>query len=281
MSTSLAIGRMNHLYLRRRVSFGVYLGTGMQEGATEVLMPKRYVPESADIGRKLEVFVYTDSEDRPVATTETPALQAGRCAYLPVAEVNRTGAFLDWGLPKHLLVPFSEQLGRMRVGRSYVVAGYLDHACRMTASARLERHLSREGAGLRAGQAVELLICAKTDLGWQAVVDDRYLGMLFEADAPPDIKIGQRLPGRIKRIRRHDRQIDLLPERATDELEARILEDLRQHNGISNLTDDSDPEAVRARFGVSKRRYKQALGGLYKRRLIEFGAGKVRLVGGK
>jgi predicted RNA-binding protein (virulence factor B family) len=268
----LNIGKINHLQVVKSVDFGIYLDGG-EFG--EILLPARYVPAECSPGESVEVFIYRDSEDRLIATTETPYAMVDQCACLKVVAINKIGAFLDWGLLKDLLVPFSEQRKPMEVGNAYVVFLYLDgETDRIAASTRLSDHLSEKSFYFKPQQAVDLLISNRTDRGYQAVVDGTHLGLIYDNEIFQPLRVGQKLRGHIKQIR-PDQKIDLslqLDDQSTrNALASQILDYLRAHDGTTTLTDKSPPEAIYKTFGVSKKKYKKELGGLYrsKRILIE------------
>ncbi len=263
------IGQTYHLPIVKQVSFGVYVDA--QEYGT-VLLPKRYVPEGADIGDEVEVFLYLDSEDQIIATTETPLAKVGECALLRVKEVNDTGAFLDWGLSKDLLVPYAEQHKPMQSGRDYVVFLYVDEASeRIVASSKLGRHLEETTRFHKANQAVDLLICGKSDMGYKAVINNTHIGLIFRDDAFKPLKYGERTKGFIKGVR-EDGKIDValqLPAGVgRQDLSERIMQHLQEQGGNSNLSDKSSPEEIYRMFQVSKKNYKKALGALYKQKRI-------------
>ena len=224
------------------------------------------------VGDRLEVFIYLDSEDRLVATTLKPKAVVGECAYLKVVAVNRIGAFLDWGLPKDLLVPFNQQQKPMQEGYSYTVYLYVDeHSERIAGSSRLEDFLTDEPGRLEPGQPVELMIYGNSDLGFKAVIDGRYLGQLYRNEVFRALHYGEKLPGFIKRIRT-DGKIDLSLQPAAhlarNSLAETILEHIKANHGVSTLTDKSPPGDIYQAYGVSKAIYKKALGLLYKNRQI-------------
>jgi predicted RNA-binding protein (virulence factor B family) len=274
------LGKSARLRVIKQVPFGVYLDAH-QLG--EVLLPTRYVPAGTRVGDAVEVFLYLDSEDLPVATTLKPKAQVGQCAHLRVVSVTGIGAFLDWGLAKDLLVPFGEQRVPMQVGHSYTVYVYLDERTgRIVGSSRLSRFLHEtNGDEFVPNQPVQLLICGRTDLGLKAVVDGTHLGLIFKDDALASVKVGQRVKGYIKAIR-DDGRIDLslqpVGQQGRDTLDSRILAFLKAEGGRSTLTDRSSPEAIYQRFGVSKANYKKALGRLYKARLIALDKEQIRLL---
>lgn len=275
----LQIGKLNRLTLIKKVDFGMFLDGGKYGN---ILLPKRYITDEMRIGDQLEVFIYLDSDDCIIATTEQPRVMVGECAYLQVKEVNAVGAFLDWGLLKDLLVPYGEQHKPMEVGRSYVVCVYLDpYTNRITASSRLNRHLEERASGLRVGQAVDLLICGKSDMGYKAVINHTHLGLLFRDDAFRPLSFGESVKGFIKNIR-PDRKIDVSLQAqgrdSRDDLADKILADLQRNGGVSYLTDKSAPDEIYKRFSVSKGNYKNALSLLYKQRKILIEADKITLV---
>lgn len=266
------LGKRNTLGIIRESTPGLYLDGGE---LGEILLPKRYIPANLKQGDQLEVFVYRDSEDRLVATTEIPLAMVGEFACLKVVSVNdRVGAFLNWGLAKDLLLPFREQERSVRVGQRVVVYIYLDPKTqRIVASSRLQRHLSQERPFYRNSQSVNLLVTGATQLGYQAIVENAHLGLLYRDNISTPLQIGQRLQAFVRNIRPND-QIDLSLDAAgykrvaplTDE----IVKALEAHGGKLNFDDDSSPEAIREKFRVSKKAFKQALGKLYKARRIRF-----------
>ena len=275
----ITIGTFNNLQVVKQVDFGVYLDG---DDLDTILLPKRYVPNGCEIGDWIDVFLYFDSDDLLIATTEKPKVEVGCCEMLKVVDINHAGAFMDWGLSKDLLVPYNEQQKPMEVGYSYVVYVYHDEASdRIAASTKLSHHLDEQPVWLKPRQSVNLQIASRTELGYKAIIDDKYLGLLFRADAYRPLKIGERLPGFVKSIR-SDGKIDLLISQATlqgdHELSQQIVQYLTDQGGTSTLTDKSDPEEIYRVFKVSKKKYKQALGNLYKSRKITITPGMVQLV---
>jgi len=263
------IGQYNQLDVIKKVDFGLYLDGGAYG---DILLPKRYVDKNTALGDRLEVFIYLDSEDRLVATTLKPKAVVGECAYLKVVDVNRIGAFLDWGLPKDLLVPYNQQQKPMQKGYSYMVYLFVDeHSERIAGSSRLEDFLTEEPAQLKPNQPVDLMIYGNSDLGFKAVVDGRYLGQLYRNEVFRALHYGEKLPGFIKRVR-SDGKIDIALQPAAhlarNSLAETILAHMKDNNGISTLTDRSPPEDIYKAYGVSKATFKKALGLLYKNRQI-------------
>lgn len=273
------IGKINNLQVVKILEHGIYLDG---EHLGEILMPSRYVPENCEIGDSLEVFIYLDSADLLLATTETPYVMVGECAYLKVVDVNPAGAFLDWGLPKDLLVPYGEQISPLQVGKSYTVLVYLDeNTNRIAATQKLDSHLSEEAQYFKPGQAVELLIFGKTELGYKAVINNTHIGLIYKNEVFQTLTNGEKIKGYIKTIR-PDRKIDLclqLPGKdARDDLSSRIIDYLEKNDGESTLTDKSPPEDIYKCFGVSKKNYKKTIGTLYKKKLIRIEKDKITLL---
>ncbi len=262
------LGKMNRLEVIKKVDFGVYLDGGSDGN---ILLPRRYVPEPCEIGQELDVFVYLDSEDDIIATTETPKAMVGKCAYLKVKEVNPVGAFLDWGLPKDLLVPYREQNKPLEEGKSYVVYLYLDSTDRIVASTRLDHRLYEESRYLKPHQEVDLMVYSRSPMGYKVVVNDVHLGLIFRDEAFKPLRFGQKMKGFVKNIR-EDGKIDLTLQKRTQkgrqELTDQIVEYLQRNGGTSTLTDKSPPDDIYKEFNVSKGSYKKALGALYKARKI-------------
>jgi predicted RNA-binding protein (virulence factor B family) len=279
---ALEIGRFNNLQVVKIADHGVYLDGG-EEGT--ILLPNRYVPDGLGLDDWIEVFLYFDSDDLLIATTEIPKAFVGSVQLLKVIDTNRVGAFLDWGLPKDLLVPYSEQQHPMREGESYVVYVFHDHQTdRILASSKLNRYFEEEGSNFEPRQQVDLQITDKTELGYKAIINNQYLGLIFHGDAFRPLSLGERLPGYIKTIR-EDGKIDLIisqhSSQGDNSLEDQILAHLKHAGGVSNLTDKSDPDLIYRQFKVSKKKYKNALGALYKRKLIVITREEISLVKAK
>lgn len=274
------VGRRNQLTVVSEVPFGVYL----RGQFSDILLPKRYVPKGTKSGDVLDVFIYLDSNDVLIATTETPLAQVGELACLTVLEVNDTGAFLDWGLSKDLLVPFSEQKRRMVKGSEYIVFLYLDDRTRrIVASSKIDKYLNDMPARYSKGQAVSLLVADRTDLGYTAVIDEGHWGVIFHSDIHIPVRYGERINGFIKQVR-PDGKIDLcLSKPGFDKvgmtaLSQQVLAEMKRHQGFLSLHDKSDPQRIKQQFSVSKRTFKMVLGVLYKQRLITIEKEGIRLV---
>lgn len=274
----MQIGKTNRLEVTDVFPFGYYLSDASGQQA---VLPDNEIDRQPEVGETLEVFVYHDSDDRLVATTRQPLAQRGEVAFLRVKSVAEFGAFLDWGLDKDLFVHSKAQDKPMAEGLSYVVYLYQDKTSdRIAGSSRLRDFLSEDGRGLSARQPVTLTIYGKTDLGYKAVVNDTHLGLIFKDEVFQSLRVGDILPGYVKRIR-SDGKIDLCFQfhdaDARKDLATQILEDLEAHGGLSTLTDKSPAAEISARFGVSKGAYKKALGALYKAGKINLDKSKISL----
>ena len=266
------IGQRNLLSIVRASQPGLYLDGGE---LGEILLPGRYIPADLAPKQKLDVFVYRDSEDRLVATTETPNAMGGEFACLKVINLHeRIGAFLDWGLAKDLLLPFSEQEHPVRLGDRVVVYVCLDaQPQRILASMRLNRHLTRDTPAYRDGQPVNLLVAGKTPLGYSAIVENAHRGQLYNSQLAAPLAIGQKLKGFVRAVRaggKIDLTLDAAGYQRVAPLTNKIIEALQFSGGKFEFDDDSTPAAIRQNFGVSKKAFKQALGRLYKSRRIAF-----------
>jgi hypothetical protein len=272
------IGVLNNLRVVKEVDFGVYLDGG-EHG--EILLPRRYIPENCKVDDCVRVFIYPDSEDRLIATTEKPYAMAGDFALLKVVAVNSVGAFLDWGLPKDLLVPFSEQSPIMEKGKSYIVRVYVDKSNRIAGSARLDRYLDNDTGNFHANQEVELLICNQTDIGYKAIVNGTHWGVLYYNEVFQSLKRGQKTKGYIKKVR-DDNKIDLCLQKPgyekVDDITETILGVLKEQGGFISVTDKSPPEVIYKLFGVSKKTYKKAIGAIYRKRLITIENNGIKLI---
>ncbi|MCE1198549.1 MAG: S1-like domain-containing RNA-binding protein [Marinilabiliales bacterium] len=265
----LQLGRFNNLQVIKQVDFGMYLDGGEQG---EILLPKRYVPENCMPGSEIEVFIYLDSEDRIIATTEVPLAQVGEFAWLQVKAINKMGVFLDWGLMKDLMVPYREQKGTMSVGRSYLVYLFLDpDSGRIVASARIEKFLDNVVPEYQVGEAVSLIVESDSLLGYNAIINHLHRGILYHDELPGPLQVGQKLKGFIKKIR-EDFKIDLSLYRPgyeqVGDFSSQLLAALESAGGYLPFTDRSDPALLFDHFGVSKKVFKKAVGSLYKQQLI-------------
>lgn len=272
------IGKINQLTIIKQQGADIYLGNAT---SAKVLLADKKQPEHCRIGDTLEVFVYVDSEGHLAATIQTPYAQVGDIAWLKVASINYTGVFLDWGLAKDLLVPFSEQHQEMAVGEYYLVKVFLDDKNRIAATTKINRFIAEESVDFTPGQKVSLIIADKTDLGVKAIINNTHWGMLYQNELFQPVRKGQKLDGYIKHIR-EDHKIDLSLQQAgygkVESLTDNILARLQAHGGVLPLSDKSPPEAIYATFGVSKKVFKQAIGALYKDYKILLDKTGIRLV---
>jgi len=272
------IGRINTLTVKRLRDYGAHLDGG-ESG--DILLMGKYVPEGCRPGDRVEVFVYADGPGRIRATTRRPRATVGQFTMLQVVSSTPSGAFLNWGLEKDLLVPKREQPVRMEQGKSYLVHVYLDvKSNRITASARLDRFLGQQPAGFTEKEEVDLIIYDQTDLGYKAIVNNSHSGMLYKNEVFQKFRLGQQLKGYIKKIR-DDGKIDLslqLPgQQPVDDISQTILNALKRRGGWLAVNDNSPPQEIYAMFKVSKKTFKKAIGALYKKRLITISPKGIKL----
>jgi predicted RNA-binding protein (virulence factor B family) len=271
-------GDYNELEVLKRLEFGIYLG----KDNVEILMPTKWVPAGTKIGDKLNVFVFRDSDDRLIATTVKPFVTANTFAFLEVKQVNNIGAFMDWGMDKDLLVPFREQPNRMVSGKSYVVFVYLDEQSdRIVASAKLSKFIEQDEIDLQEGDVVDLLIYSETDLGYNAIINNLYSGLIYKNEVYEVIRMGDQLKGFVKHLR-EDNKIDLSLQKSgfelVDDVKWRILKLMKEENGFLSLNDNSSPEEIKAKLQISKKAFKKAVGALYKERLIKLTSKGIELI---
>ena len=263
----------------KALDFGVYLDGGE---LGEILLPKKYLNKDCRVGGDVDVFLYLDSEDRLIATTLPPLAMVGEFAFLKCVEVGEVGAFLDWGLLKDLLVPFREQRMKMEKGRYYIVRIYLDEKTqRIAASSRHGRFLGKTPPDYKEGEEVDLLIAGEIAVGYRAIVNNSHWGLLYRNEVFQPLKIGQKVKGYVTKIR-DEKKVDLTLQKLGGEhihdAAASILDTLREKGGFIPVTDSSSPEKIAAVFNLSKKAFKRAVGGLYKRRLVTLEKGGIRLV---
>ena len=275
------IGRMNSLQVVKHTDFGLYLDGGADG---EILLPKRYIPKDtpSEVEDWLNVFLYLDSKDKLIATTLKPKIQLGEFASLKVVDINRVGLFFDWGLPKDLLLPHSEEKRPLQIGDYCVIYLYLDKRTRrLTATARLDRHLDKVPANYQVGQEVDLLVVERTDLGFKAIIDGKHWGLIHKNELFKFIRSGMREKGYIKELRADGKiSLSLQPigHEAASGLAEQIIERLRAQGGVLALGDKSPPELISEHFRVSKGNFKKAIGGLYKQGLIRIHDDRIELL---
>lgn len=273
------IGKINTLEVVRETDNGFYLNG---EDLGEILMPQKFITDEVRNSKQATVFVYTDSEDRLVATTETPFAKVGEFAWLKVVAISRFGAFLDWGLPKDLLVPFREQKLDMVEGRYYLVYIFLDlQTNRIAGSAKLDKFLDNTPPEYENGDEVNLIIAEETDLGFKAIINEEHWGILYKNQVFHPLSFGQKIKGYINKIR-DDEKIDLLLEKPgygkVDAISEKILNILKENRGFLAVSDKTSPEIIKSMFGISKKNFKKAIGGLYRKKIIVFDSDGIRLV---
>ncbi len=276
-------GVFNELVLIRQSAPGWYLSHPEDvENDIEVLLPNRYVDDSFETGQQIRVFVYTDSEDRLVATTETPNILLHDFALLKAIDKTDHGAFMDWGLQKDLFIPFSEQNRDIEAGRSYLCYMYLDDVSgRLVGSTKLDEFLHQDNLTVKKGEEVDLIIWEQTDLGYKAIVNEIHEGLIFHNEVFKKITAGDRIKGFVKNIR-EDNKLDISLEnisyKAIEPNSQVVLDYIKSHNGFILLNDKSDPEVIKSALGMSKRNFKRAIGHLYKLKLVRIEDDGVRLL---
>lgn len=275
------IGRYNSLQVVKHTDFGLYLDGGADG---EILLPKRYIPKDtpSEVEDWLNVFIYLDSDDKLIATTEKPKVQVGEFASLKVLEINSIGIFLDWGLSKDLLLPYSEEKRSLEAGQYCVVHVYLDkHTRRITATARLDRYLDVRPAAYQVGQAVDLLVAEATDMGFKAIINNQHWGLIHKNEVFKFLRSGMREKGFIKELRADGKiSLSLQPvgQEAANSLHEKILQQLQDNGGTLAVSDKSPPEVISGLFGVSKGNFKKAIGALYKQGQIVIHADRIERV---
>ena len=272
------IGKINRLKIKKQVDFGVYLDGDGQE----ILLPKRYVPERAQPGDELSVFLYHDNEGRLIATTDKPYAQVGEFQYMEVKSVNQVGAFLEWGIMKDLLVPYKEQNGRMREGGWYLVYVRLDEKSgRIMASARINKFLNNVPPEYDQNESVDLIVADETDIGYKVIINNRHWGMVYRNEVFQRLEKGEHLRGYVKEVRDDDKiDVSLTPlgYQKVEGISAIILDSLKAQGGFLAVHDKSNPDLIYSLFRCSKKSFKQAIGSLYKQQLITIERDGIRLV---
>lgn len=272
----------HRLAIARKTDNGLYLTDG--EG-NEVLLPNRYIPETYEIGDPIEVFVYTDSEDRPVATTDTPKIVEGGIAALQAVGFNYHGTFLDWGLPKDLFVPKRNQQAPMLVGEWYVVSVYADNVTgRAVGTSKLGKIINNDEITVRPKEEVDILVAVRKERGFRVVINDRHWGMLYDNQIFTDVKLGMRMKAYVRKIA-EDHRIDVsLQQEGFDQVKIaadEVLKMIDEAGGVLQVGDKSDPEEVRLATGMSKKIFKRAVGYLMSRGAVESGETSVKRAGKK
>ncbi|MFV0540000.1 MAG: S1 RNA-binding domain-containing protein [Aestuariibaculum sp.] len=265
----IKIGEINTLEILRETDHGIYL---VDVDGNEVLLPNRYVPETFKIWDKIDVFVYLDNEERPVATTDTPYVKRGEFAVLRCNQVTEYGAFLDWGLVKELFCPFKEQVFKMKPGGWYLVYCYLDEKTeRLAASSKTNKFLNNTALTVKQFDEVDLIVSHPSDIGINVIVNGKYSGLIYKDEIYTDLSIGDKLKGIIKKVRPGNKLDIVLGQIGYRNIEPnaqRILDILTDNDGFLGLTDKSSPEKVKAELQMSKKNFKKAIGSLYKQKNI-------------
>ena len=276
----VSIGKVNHLQIVKEVDFGMYLDGGEDFG--EILLPQRYITPACKVDEFVDVFIYLDSEDRIIATTDFPLAMVDDIALLEVVDTSPIGAFVDWGLAKDLLIPFAEQKADLKVGDKVIVKVLLDDMTeRIFGSSKLDKYLDQIPPNFENDQEVGLMIYAKTDLGYKVIINNEFWGLLYENEVFKPIQRGDFITGYIKQVR-PDEKIDVYLQKAgyanIDRVAKAILEKLKAQSGYMEVTDKSSPDTIKHVFGISKKSFKKAIGSLYKQRILTIEEKGIRLL---
>ena len=273
------IGKYNTLKIVKDLDFGVYLDGG---DGVKILLPARYVPKNVKPGDEVEVFIYHDNEGRLIATTAKPLAQVGEFQFMEVKSVNNTGAFLEWGLMKDLLVPFKEQKMPMREGKWYLVYVHVDHVTgRIVASARVDKYLDNVIPDYSFNQEVDLLVAEETEIGYKVIINNTHWGLVYHSEVFQRLEKGEHVKGYIKEVR-EDEKIDVnltpLGYQKVEGISKIILDSLKAQGGYIAVHDKSEPELIYSLFRCSKKAFKQAIGALYKQKIINIETEGIRLI---
>ncbi|MEX1666298.1 CvfB family protein [Zhongshania arctica] len=273
-----AIGRTSRLTIKRHTQAGYYLDGGK---LGEIFLSRKNAPENCELGDTLEAFVHHHSDGSLIATTKTPLGQLGDVLPLTVSQINDTGAFLDWGLDKELLMPYAEHVGEITAGKKVLVKIYLDKSYRIVASMKLDEFIEDTAPQLSRGQSFTVTVANKTELGYKAVIENQYWGLLYDSDLVRPIRKGEKLTAYVKKVR-DDGRIDLSIQPVLtvggSDIASKIISQLEANDGFLEVGDKSPPEKIYAQFGVSKKIFKQAIGRLYKQQRITIEDAGIRLI---
>ena len=278
----LSIGQFHTLKIDRDTPPGLFLKDDTGEKDNEVLLPNKYKPESFELEDEIEVFVYLDHDERPVATNLKPYVKLDEFAFLKCVEVNQIGAFLDWGLEKHLFVPYKEQAYPMKEGDWYLIFCYLDEETeRLVASSKVNHFLDNTELTVEPFEKVNLIVTNKTDIGFNLIVNEIHQGLVYHDDVFQDLKTGDKLEGWVKKTRT-DNKIDITLQRpgyrSIEPNADAVMAELEMSNGFLPLTDKSAPDEIKAKLGISKKSFKKAIGMLYKKRLVSIEEDGIRII---
>jgi predicted RNA-binding protein (virulence factor B family) len=272
------LGKINRLMVVEKQPGRLYLDAGTQG---RLALRIQEAPDSCEVGSMVDVFLYSDAEGNLIPTTQKPIVTVGEFAKLKVTSIQKVGAFLDWGLPKELFLPFREQTRELRVGDHAIVYVYLDSSQRISASMRIEKHLQTASGNYFEGLKVELIVFSATELGYKAIINGSHLGMLYKNEIYQEVPFGQKIEGYIQRVR-EDGKIDLslLPSgyRGVKDFGQKLLDLLEKNGGFLAVTDKSSAEVIHNLIGLSKKKYKMTVGTLYKKKLINIEENGIRLL---
>lgn len=273
------VGQILELEALKVTPQGVYLIT---KDDKEILLPNKYVPADLEMGDKIEVFIYTDSEDRPIATTLEPKIKLNECAFLKAVDVNNYGAFFDWGVEKDLLVPFSEQFTKIVAGKKYLIYMYKDALTnRLVGTTKFGKFIRENKVEIEPGDEVNLLVSDETEIGFKVIVNNKHYGMLYKNEIFREIHVGDQLKGYLQRVRADNKMDITLNSANLSEVEVlanRIYERLLKEKGKLNFSDKSAPEVIYSEFQVSKKAFRRAIGLLYSERKITITPESIEMV---
>lgn len=277
----IELGKIQKLQVIRNTSIGVYLNSKDNKSEDDILLPKKQVPEGTQIGDEIEVFVYRDSEDRMIATTNRPKITIGELKMLKVVEITRIGAFLDWGLEKDLLLPFKEQTTKVQKDKEYLVALYVDKSDRLCATMNISRLLEEESPYGEDERVEGTIYKIKEDIGAFVAIDNKYQGLIHRNELYGNYKLGEKVEGRVTKVR-EDGKLDIsLREKSYKQMDTDasvILEKLYANGGKLRLSDNSSPEAIKGTLSMSKSAFKRAIGRLLKEKKIRLTENEVELI---
>ena len=276
----ISIGKVNHLTIVKEVDFGMYLDGGDDFG--EILLPLRYITPACVVGESVDVFIYLDSEDRIIATTDFPNAMVDDFALLEVVDIAPMGAFVDWGLAKDLLIPFAEQKADLQIGDKVIVKILIDDLTeRIIGSSKVDKYLDQIPPEFEPDQEVGLMVYSKTDLGYKVIINNEFWGLLYENEVFRPIQRGDSIKGYIKQVR-EDEKIDVYLQKAgyaqIDSVALEILNKLKAQGGYMDVSDKSSPDTIKHIFGISKKAFKKGIGSLYKQKKITIEEKGIRLV---
>ncbi len=276
----MIFGKKQTLVMIKRVEFGIYLAETMKDAENKVLLPKKQVPADMEVGDPIDVFLYKDSNDRPIATVKEPKLTLGQTARLRVVSVGKVGAFLDWGLEKDLFLPYREQTTQVKAGDEVIAALYLDKSERLCATMKVYPYLQKESPYQKDDVVTGMVYEISHNFGAFVAVDDKYSALITKKELYGELHVLQQISARVTGVK-EDGKLDLgIRQKAHLQMSEdadKVLSLLREKKGFLPLHDKSSPEQIRETIGMSKNEFKRAIGHLYKEHLITLESDGIRL----